>query len=129
MKKFSILFLFLITISTISVSCQSTEAKDDINNITVQQLKNKMQTDSNLVIFDVRTPQELTGELGHIPGVINIPVQVLSEKMNQVDKYKANDIAVICRTGHRSSIAAKILEEKGFKVMNVLGGMTAYVKL
>ena len=76
MKKFSILFLFLITISTISVSCQSTEAKDDINNITVQQLKNKMQTDSNLVILDVRTPQELTGELGHIPGVINIPVQV-----------------------------------------------------
>ena len=129
MKKFSILFLFLITISTISVSCQSTEAKDDINNITVQQLKNKMQTDSNLVILDVRTPQELTGELGHIPGVINIPVQVLSEKMNQLDKYKTNDIAVICRTGHRSSIAAKILEEKGFKVMNVLGGMTAYVKL
>jgi len=129
MKKFSVLFLLLITISTISVGCQSKETENDINNITVKQLKDKMQTDSNLVILDVRTPQELTGKLGHLAGVINIPIQVLSERIHELDEYKNNDIAVICRTGHRSAIASKMLKEKGFKVMNVLGGMSAYVKL
>ncbi len=109
--------MFLIIISTISISCQSIETKNEI------------KIDTNLVILDVRTPQELIGKLGHIPGVINIPVQVLSKRITDLDEYKNKDIAVIYRTGHRSSIAAKMLIAKGFKVMNVLGGMTAYNKL
>jgi rhodanese-related sulfurtransferase len=127
MKKFSLLLFFLIAVSTVSVSCQNNDS--DLTNITVQQLKEAMKTDSNLVILDVRTPEELTGELGQIPGVINIPVQVLDQRISELEKYKNKDIAVICRSGNRSSYATKILQEKGFKAKNVLGGMKAYNKL
>ncbi|MCB9248338.1 MAG: hypothetical protein H6613_07225 [Ignavibacteriales bacterium] len=80
MQKIKSLVLFLFIITTATVSCQSNENTDDNSNITVEQLKTEMTTDTNLVILDVRTPQELVGGLGQIKGVINIPVQVLSQK-------------------------------------------------
>ncbi|NOX17035.1 MAG: rhodanese-like domain-containing protein, partial [Chlorobi bacterium] len=101
------------------------EAVKNINISTVQ-LKQLMAQDSSLVILDVRTPEELTGELGHIKGVINIPVQVLKERIAELDKYKDKDIYVICRSGNRSQYGTKILREEGFKAFNVLGGMRAY---
>lgn len=103
-------------------------AQNGTKSISVSQLRNEMKTDSSLVILDVRTPQELSGPLGKIDGVINIPLQVLADKMNELQKYKDKKIAVICRTGHRSGIAAKMLSEKGYNVENVLGGMTEYRK-
>ena len=45
-----------------------------------------------------------------------------------MDKYKKNDIVVICRTGVRSERGTKILRKYGFKVKNVTGGMTEYRK-
>lgn len=128
MQKIKSLVLFLFIITTATVSCQSNENTDDNSNITVEQLKTEMTTDTNLVILDVRTPQELVGGLGQIKGVINIPVQVLSQRINELDKYKDKNIAVICRSGNRSVMATKIMQAKGFKAKNVLGGMQAYNK-
>ncbi|MCB9249844.1 MAG: rhodanese-like domain-containing protein [Ignavibacteriales bacterium] len=128
MQKIKSLVLFLFIITTATVSCQSNDNTDDNSNITVEQLKTEMTTDTNLVILDVRTPQELFGGLGQIKGVINIPVQVLSQRINELDKYKDKNIAVICRSGNRSVMATKIMQAKGFKAKNVLGGMQAYNK-
>ncbi|HSD64337.1 MAG TPA: rhodanese-like domain-containing protein [Ignavibacteriaceae bacterium] len=98
-----------------------------VKNISVNEFKQQIEGDSNLVILDVRTPEELTGPLGKIDGVINIPVQQLDKRIDELNNYKDQEIAVICRTGHRSAIAAKILSANGFtKVENVEGGMTAY---
>jgi rhodanese-related sulfurtransferase len=69
------------------------------------------------------------GEHGKIEGVINIPVQVLSKRLNELEQYKDKNIAVICRSGNRSVMATKILKANGFKATNVLGGMKAYNKL
>ena len=102
--------------------------RNNFKSITVSQLRDQMKNDSSLVILDVRTPQELAGPLGKIDGVINIPVQALDKRMNELEKYKDRKIAVICRTGHRSGIAAQMLTEDGYKVENVSGGMTEYRK-
>jgi rhodanese-related sulfurtransferase len=126
MQKIKYLFLLLFIVSS-AVSCQSSEATDDFN-MSVSDLKEEMKTDTNLVILDVRTPQELVGEHGQIEGVINIPVQVLSQRLNEMEKYKDKNIAVICRSGNRSVMATKIMQAKGFKAKNVLGGMKAYNK-
>ena len=67
--------------------------------------------------------------MGKIDGVINIPLQELHrQRMNELRKYKDKKIAVICRTGHRSRIAADMLAKDGYNVENVLGGMTEYRK-
>jgi len=98
------------------------------NVITTQQLKEKMQSDSSLIILDVRTPEELVGPLGKIDKAINIPVQELNIRINELEKYKDKEIAVICRSGHRSAIATQILKKNGYRAINVKGGMNEYNK-
>ncbi|MGE5497716.1 MAG: rhodanese-like domain-containing protein [Syntrophothermus sp.] len=107
----------------------SCSAQEDKESMTVSELKDAMKKDTSLVILDVRTPQELAGPLGKIDEVVNIPVQELESRISELDKYKNKNIAVICRTGHRSGIARKILTEHGIKSRNVKGGMTAWREL
>lgn len=120
-SKLSIIALVLFAI--ISTSCAQS---GDETNITVKQLKQEMKTDSSVVILDVRTPPELSGPLGKIDGVINIPLQELEQRVDELKPYKGKTINVICRTGHRSRIAADYLLKQGYKIKNVLGGMTQY---
>jgi rhodanese-related sulfurtransferase len=116
------LFLSIfISVAAVVFSQQSNEEA-----ISIQQFKDEMKSDTNLVILDVRNPEELKGPLGQINGVINIPVQNLEQKIHELDRYKNKHLAVICRTGHRSGIATNYLREKGFNAVNVLGGMVAY---
>lgn len=111
--------LYVILPFMITISC----AQQSENSITVEQLKNEIASDSNLVILDVRTPAELEGSLGKIEGVINIPIQELENRIDELEKYKDRNIAVICRTGRRSAIGTDILIKNGFNAKNVLGGM------
>lgn len=96
--------------------------------ITVEQLKLQMKGDSALVILDVRTPAELVGPLGKIERVINIPIQELQDRIDELEKYKDKEIAVICRSGNRSNTGMRILRAHGFNAKNVLGGMIEYRK-
>ncbi len=128
------LLTFMIIAFSALVSCaQQAETKpakqtEKFVNVTVQDLKTAMEKDSNFVILDVRTPPELQGPLGHIDGVINIPVQVLDQKVDELEPYKDKKIYVICRSGNRSRLATKILLEHGYNAVNVMGGMKAYNK-
>jgi len=119
-----LLFLILITL----FSCNVAQEKDNFN-LTAEELITAMKSDSDLIILDVRTPPELVGQHGQIKGVINIPVQVLETRINELDKFKDKNIAVICRSGNRSVNGTKILLQNGFKAKNVIGGMKAYNKL
>lgn len=94
--------------------------------MSVEELKQAMKTDKNLLILDVRTPGELTGNLGQIDGVVNIPVQELETRVKELDKYKGKKIAVICRSGNRSVPATNILLKNGHEAYNVPGGMIAW---
>lgn len=124
MKRF-IGFIFTLMIISSVVSVAQTIPPE--NKITVTELKTQMKNNPDLIILDVRTPEELSGPLGKIDGVINIPVKELENRVGELEKYKGKDIAVICRTGHRSSIGTEILLKHGFtRVENVEGGMTAY---
>lgn len=100
--------------------------KDTAAVMTVTELKEAMQNDTSLVILDVRTPEELKGPLGKIEGVVNIPVQELEQRINEVEQYKNKNIAVICRSGKRSAAAQEILSKHGIKSKNVVGGMLKY---
>ena len=129
MYKMKSLLLLLLIITFTTVSCQGTDQEKNDFNISASELKQEMVKDSNLVILDVRTPQELVGQHGQIEGVINIPVQVLNQRINEMEKFKDKNIAVICRSGNRSVMATKMMQAKGYKAKNVLGGMKAYNKL
>ena len=111
-----IIFLFL-------VSCSNTNSQV-IENIDVSkfyQLANNMDG----IIIDVRTPKEFYS--GYIKDASNIDFYSdnFSKKLNIVGKD--TPIYVYCRSGGRSSLAAKKMEKLGFnKVYNLIGGIDAW---
>ena len=125
MKKFINVSLFIILILNI-IACAQKEKKYTMQ---MTEFIEKYKSDTSLVVLDVRTEKELSGSLGKLDRIINIPVQVLENRIDELSKYKGNEIAVICRTGNRSDLATEILRAKGFNARNVLGGMAEYRKL
>lgn len=118
-KKFIILSVILLSV----IGCAQ---QNPTNSFTMEQFKEKLKSDKELVVLDVRTPEELAGPLSKIDGAINIPLQVLESRISELEKYKSKEIAVVCRTQNRSSVAASILNKNGYKAKYVLGGMTSF---
>lgn len=94
-------------------------------NISIDEFDKKLKTNAVLVL-DVRTAAECKGPYKKIPAAINIPLQELTARIKELDKFKNREIAVICQSGSRSRSAAKYLNKNGFNALNVLGGMSAY---
>lgn len=93
-----------------------------VRSITTLQLKNELG-DKNKQYIDVRTPMEFKGR--SIKGFKNIPLDQLTNKAAALSKEK--EVVVICQSGMRSTRAAKILKNLGFKqITNVKGGMSAW---
>ncbi|MBU3207355.1 CoA-disulfide reductase [Clostridium algidicarnis] len=76
------------------------------------------------ILLDVRDQVEV--ENGAIDKAINIPVNDLRNRMNELDKEK--EIWVYCRVGLRGYIASRILTQNGFKVKNLTGGYESIKK-
>ena len=101
-------------------------AHTQIENVSVDAFKALVDTGEG-ILLDVRTPDEVAQ--GMIPGasVLNIYDEDFLRKLNFMQKDKP--IYVYCRSGGRSSQAAKTMSENGFsKVYNLLGGIGAWNK-
>jgi phage shock protein E len=89
--------------------------------IAPDQLVQRMEKkDKDLVLLDVRTPDEFAA--GHIPGAINIPHDQLPNRLAEIAGAKNKDVVVYCRTGRRSAIAQETLTTQGFKSVRHLEG-------
>ena len=78
--------------------------------------------DGGVTLLDTRTKAEF--ESGHIEGFIHIPVDELRERLGELEPGKR--VYVICQSGLRSYIAARILEGNGFETYNFAGGFRFY---
>lgn len=76
--------------------------------------------DSNVQVVDVRTPEEYAA--GHIPGAANIDVKSEEFDTKAAELDKDRPVAVYCRSGARSKVAAKRLADKGFTVYELDNG-------
>jgi rhodanese-related sulfurtransferase len=94
--------------------------------IDVDGFRKALTANQATIVLDVRTPEELTGELGKLDGVVNIPVQELSSRLDELNAHKDQSIYVICRSGNRSRKASDLLRSHGFRAINVDGGMRAW---
>ena len=82
-----------------------------ISLFAVSALSIESNENLNLLIVDVRTPQEY--QASNIEGSINIEWQDILDASNLV-KTKKDNIILYCRSGNRSGKALKILEENGY---------------
>ncbi|MBE6948819.1 MAG: CoA-disulfide reductase [Ruminococcaceae bacterium] len=82
----------------------------------------KLPRDGSVTLLDTRTVWEYSR--GHIEGFVNIPVDELRERLNEIDPTKP--VYVICQSGLRSYIATRILEGNGIEAYNFSGGFRFY---
>jgi adenylyltransferase/sulfurtransferase len=91
--------------------------------ISVEELKRRMDAGRPLTLLDVRNPAEY--EIARIDGALLIPLHELQERLGELDP--AATIVVHCHHGPRSSHAVQFLRQQGFPgAVNLAGGINAW---
>lgn len=93
-----------------------------VPNINPEEAYRLLQSDPRVVIVDVRQPVETRS--GSVPGAVLIPLTEFGRRMEELPRDRP--ILTICRSSHRSPIAARRLKQAGYEVTNVLGGTMAW---
>lgn len=92
-----------------------------MEDITVEELKKRMEAQEALHIIDVREEHEF--DEFNI-GAQLIPLGELPDRLEEIEHLKDEEIIIHCRSGARSGRAKDYLTMQGFtKVRNLLGGM------
>jgi len=107
-------FAFLFCAGVFSVKAQQPFRYDNVLYKAVywNEAIHLMNTDKNYLLLDVRTPGEYadTSEMthlnmGHLKGAVNINIDSFSDHLEDLKKYKDENIFVYCSHSQRSSIA------------------------
>lgn len=119
MKKLVLTTIAIMT--TLFVVAQQPETK-----FTSQNNADFAKTISNkeVQLVDVRTSEEYAA--AHIPGAVNIDVQSESFDNNISKLDKSRPVALYCRSGARSKVAAQKIIDKGFKVYELDRGISGW---
>lgn len=89
--------------------------------ISSDELKRRMANHEDLIILDVRQPDERADF--HILGdTLFIPLGELPARIDELDPYRNREIIIYCRSGNRSGQACQYLGQRGFKTINLAGG-------
>lgn len=112
--------IFVISLSA-GIVC--TAQQEPGTAITPAETYKMVKEDTSVVLLDVRTPGEYASETGHLKGSLLIPVQELEQRIGELGSYKERTIIAYCRTGHRSAQATNLLNARGFKTINMEGGI------
>lgn len=81
--------------------------------------------DTDLVVLDVRTPDEFAA--GHVPGARNVSHDVLSSKIAELGDLRDKQVVLYCRSGRRSQLAEDTLRKAGFtKLLHLQGDYLAW---
>ena len=113
MKNLVCLFIMIF----FCVNCNSQVA---LKAITTKELK-VLLSQENIQLMDVRTPEEIKEGAIQTAFFANY-FDVDFEEVATAQLNKSKSVYLYCRSGNRSRKACKILKEKGFEVINVLGG-------
>ena len=105
-----------------STTTETTAEKAEIKTMTGEELvaQNSDKKKDEVIIIDVRSSEEY--KAGHIPNAININVDELEGKLNEIEDYKNKPVITYCNSGKKSGKAAEILVNNGFQdVTNAQG--------
>ena len=121
MRKLNVIIVLLVMfLMTTMISCQ---AQSEFRSVGIDEFKTEISK-SDVQLVDVRTAQEYSE--GHIPGAMNIDVNApdFEEKIKVLDKKE--NVAIYCRSGRRSKMAANKLTAAGFKVIELNTGFLSW---
>jgi rhodanese-related sulfurtransferase len=93
-----------------------------VSTIGATELNDRFKNGKRPLIIDVRQPDEY--RTGHIIGAKLIPLNKLSNRMNELPKNR--EIVCVCASGNRSGSATRMLAKEGYNAVNMQGGMMAW---
>jgi rhodanese-related sulfurtransferase len=96
-----------------------------MNDITTQELRERIEKGENLHIVDVREQWEF--DEANLNGLL-IPLGELPNRFSELEAWKNEEIIIHCKSGGRSGRAKEFLKTQGYEnVRNLLGGITEYL--
>lgn len=96
-----------------------------MQNITVQELKARIDANEQLNLIDVRQPEE--NAAFNIGGILLPLGNIVAMQIDDIESFKNEEVICYCRGGHRSMQACMMLESFGFtNVKNLDGGMMGW---
>lgn len=95
---------------------------EHIKEVTADEVKERLKNDDSMVIVDVREDEEVAQ--GMIEDAKHIPLEKIPYSINELDKGK--EYVFVCRSGGRSMTAAAFVDEHGFTVSSLKGGMKGW---
>lgn len=110
----------LISLSLFSITACS-GASATYEQISSQQAKNLMDTESDYIILDTRTEEEFAQS--HIPNAVLIPHYEIAQRAEKELPNKDQLILVYCRSGNRSKQASQALADLGYTNVKEFGGI------
>lgn len=120
MKK--IVLILLAAMMLVACGQESTVQQEDVYmNITAEQAKALMDSETDYIILDTRTQEEY--DEGHIAGAIVLPYDEILEKAESMLTDKDQLILVYCRSGRRSKLACEDLVTLGYTNIREFGGI------
>ena len=92
--------------------------------ISVEELKSRMDRGDDFVLLDVREPHETL--MCAIPNSSLMPMAQVPHRLAELDR--ARDLVVYCRSGHRSAHVVTFLRRRGFdRAVNLRGGVLDWI--
>jgi len=123
--KFLKLLSFITTL--IMTGCSAKATNPDIEVVSPNEFQTGLAEDLNGYLLDVRKPDEFAD--GHLKDAHLLDwLDTESFKKEAVKLDKSKTIYVYCRSGRRSNEAAEFLSSKGYKVVDLDGGILAWEK-
>ncbi|MDP5170787.1 MAG: rhodanese-like domain-containing protein [Bacteroidia bacterium] len=96
-----------------------------MQDITVQELKERMDAGTAPIMIDVREPFEW--DMNHLDGVQKISMGDIPAKVSDLADWKDKELVIVCRSGGRSGRISEFLRQEGFSnIRNLTGGMLAW---
>ena len=94
--------------------------------ITPEEVKTRLDKGETLHLIDVREPYE--NDEFNIGGKLLPLGEIQSMQIEDIEHLKNEEVILYCRSGNRSGIAARFLDQLGFKnTKNLVGGMLAWI--
>lgn len=100
------------------------EDENQVPEITVQELKERLDRGERPFILDVRRDYEY--DIANLGGVL-IPVDQLADRLDEIEEHMDEEVVVHCRSGARSARAVELMRAHGFRhAYNLKGGVLAW---
>ena len=115
-----ILTASFLTFTSLFFFTERKKSGKSINNSMLVSMMNKKEA----VLIDVRETASYSA--GHIFGAINIPLNKMSTRVSELEKYRTKIIVLVDQMGQHAGALGKLLTKDGYNVRRLSGGMTEW---